>query len=389
MVRPRLKRVFPPTPLGDGRIAIGGIDAGLAAEIEDDEHGHVWRLLSLLDGTRDLDGLVAEMARSGRAAPSPADVSAAVAALADAGYVEDAAAAPPPGAFTAAELERYRRNADFLSFFSPPDLSAYELQARLRRSRVAVLGLGGLGASAAASLAAAGVGALRIVDFDTVELSNLNRQVLYTEADVGLPKTRAAAARLRRINPNVDVEAVDLRIAGVEDARAVVAGFDFLVCAADRPRVLIHRWLNSAAAAEGVPWAWGSNAGLTVQMGMLRPGHTGCFECDDRTYRERHPWYDGARRWEAEVLGERDVNPCIAPVSMMLGGMLALDVVFFLTQATPPSSYGTTTSVDLRSSVRRGRVVERHPHCATCATAAAAMAAAAATIAAAPEREAA
>jgi len=370
VIAPRLKSVFPPTPLGDGRIAIGGIDAGLAAEIEDDEYGNVWRLLSLLDGTRDLDDLVAGLASNGRAAPSRADIAAAVDALVGAGYVEDAAAAPPD-VFSADELERYRRNADFLSFFSPPDLSAYALQARLARSRVVVIGLGGLGASAAASLAAAGVGALRIVDFDTVELSNLNRQVLYTEADVGRPKTDAAAQRLRCVNPNVDVEPVDLRVTGVEDARGLLAGCDFLVCAADRPRVLIHSWLNAAAAAERVPWAWGSNSGLTAQMGMLHPGHTGCFECQEHANRERHPWYDEAQRWEQEVLGERDVNPCIAPVSMMLGGMLALDVVFFLTQATPPASCGATMSVDLRSGERERRAVESHPACATCAAVAA------------------
>ena len=111
MERPRLKRVFPPTPLNDRLIAIGGIDAGYAAEIEDDEHRHVWRLLSLLDGTRDLDAVCAEMLDSG--APVPRDeVVVAIASLVEAGYVEDAAASPPVGLLGVAEFERYRRNAD-------------------------------------------------------------------------------------------------------------------------------------------------------------------------------------------------------------------------------------------------------------------------------------
>lgn len=372
MVRPRLKRVFSPTPLGGGQIAIGGVDAGFAAQIADDEHGNVWRLLSLLDGTHDLEGLAAEMACASDPAPSGADIAAAVDALVDAGYVEDGAA-PIPDTFSAAELERYKRNADFLSFFSPPDLSAYALQARLSCSRVTVLGLGGLGASTAASLAAAGVGTLRIVDFDTVEPSNLNRQVLYTTDDVGASKARAAAARLAQINPHIAIEIAETRIAGVEDARSIAAGSDFLVCAADRPRVLIHRWLNTASALEDVPWAWGSNAGLTAQIGMLHPGRTACLECAERRDHARYPWYDAARRWETEVLGERDVNPCIAPVSMMLGGALAMEVVFFLTRATPPPSYGATTSFDLRSGERSHRPFERHPDCATCAEASTAM----------------
>lgn len=366
MLRPRLKSVFPPTPLAPGRIAIGGIDAGFAAELDDDESGHVWQLLNLLDGTRDRDEVVAEMRRRDPEL-SADDVDAAVAALRDEGYLEDAAAEPPPGLFSDVELTRYRRNADFLSFFSPPDLHSLALQGRLRRARVVVIGLGGLGAAVAANLAAAGVGALRVVDFDTVELSNLNRQVLYTEADLGESKARAAARRLHQVNPHVTTDIAEVRITSPADARSILRGYDFLVCAADRPRVLIHEWLNEAAAAERMPWAWGSNAGLTVQMGLVEAGHTGCFECEARVQREEIPWYDAARRWQVDVLGERDVNPCIAPVSTMLGGFLALDVLFHLTGAATPASYGATISVDLRTFESRRVALRRHPDCVVCA----------------------
>src|SRR4051794_5851662 len=85
--RPRLKGVFPPTRLDSRRIAIGGIDHGFAAEIEDDDAGHVWHLLSLLDGSRDPGGIARDM-RARDVSLRPEDVQAAVASLAAAGYVE-------------------------------------------------------------------------------------------------------------------------------------------------------------------------------------------------------------------------------------------------------------------------------------------------------------
>ena len=369
LLKPRIKRVFAPLPLGDRKIAIGGIDAGFAADIDADESGHVWHLLTLLDGTRNMDDLTRDMQRDGCSVPRE-DIEAAVATLSEAGYLEDATVCPPPGTFTRREIARYRRNADFLSFFSPSTRSAYDAQARLLQARVVVLGLGGLGASIAASLASAGVGTLRVVDFDTVELSNLNRQVLYTEADLGRPKSEAAARALHQTNPNVAIDPVERRIESVADAHEVVSGYDFVVCAADRPRYLIHEWVSFAAAAEGIPWAWGSNVGLTLQMGLIDPGRTGCFECERLRGGAEHSWYELVRHWQINVLGDRDVNPCIAPVSMMLAGKIALEVVFFLTQSTKPASYGVTVSYDLRTLQSRLDPVPVHPKCTACRSAA-------------------
>ena len=82
----------------------------------------------------------------------------------------------------------------------------YEGQLRLKNSRVVIVGLGGLGSPVAIQLAAMGVGTIRLVDRDVVELSNLHRQHLYGVDDVGLPKVEAAARHLRRLNPNIEVE---------------------------------------------------------------------------------------------------------------------------------------------------------------------------------------
>jgi hypothetical protein len=164
-------------PVSDRLIRIGGADHGLAAELHDDEHRHVWRLLQLLDGSRTRAEIIAAMVDHD-ATVRPEEVEDVLQALIDAGYVEDGAARAPVGLFADRELERYRRNLEFFSYFTAPPVTNYDLQARLKQARVTVLGLGGLGSYVALALAAAGVGDMLLVDDDTVELHNLNRQVL-------------------------------------------------------------------------------------------------------------------------------------------------------------------------------------------------------------------
>lgn len=365
MQRPRIKSVFPPIPLDGGIIRIGGADYGMAAEIADDEHGHVWRLLGLLDGSRTHGEVVREMVLADSAV-EPDEVEASIRALALGGYLEDAAAAPPPDLFSAAEIERYRRNLQFFSFFHLPPLTGFDLQARLKRARVGVLGLGGLGSHVALSLAAAGVGDLLLVDHDRVEPSNLNRQVLYTDGDVGSPKAEAAARRIADVNPFIRARGWNLRVSSLEDARAVMAGRDLLVCAADRPRIRIYEWLNAAALAEGVPWVRGANDGLTVNTFLHVPGETACFECEQLRSHEALPWYGRAMRYAMEEIGDRTVNPCTSPVAGLIGNLTALEVVKWLTGIARPAILGRKLTFDLQTLQTRLAGGERRPDCPAC-----------------------
>ena len=110
-----------------------------------------------------------------------------------------------PGELTKAEVERYSRQL-VLPEIGPSG------QARLKGSRVIVIGAGGLGIPASVYLAAAGVGMIGIVDGDVVEKSNLHRQVIYSEADVGRPKAEVARKRLEKVNPNVSIVPYELRL---------------------------------------------------------------------------------------------------------------------------------------------------------------------------------
>jgi len=105
-------------------------------------------------------------------------------------------------------------------------------QARFKAARVLVVGAGGLGSPAILYLAAAGVGTIGIADFDTVSLSNLQRQIAHGSADVGMAKTESAGRAVRRINPNVTVEAHPLRI-GADNAHGIVSRYDVVADGSD------------------------------------------------------------------------------------------------------------------------------------------------------------
>ncbi len=164
--------------------------------------------------------------------------------------------------------ERYRRQIAIPAFGEAG-------QARLRAASVLVVGAGGLGSPALFYLAAAGVGRLVIIDGDRVTLSNLNRQILYTEADLDHPKAVAARERLHALNPQVVIEAHPVRLDEGNGA-ALVAGCDLVVEASDN--LATKALVNRLCVAAGVPLVWGAVERFEGQMGVYRPGHA-CRAC--------------------------------------------------------------------------------------------------------------
>lgn len=157
--------------------------------------------------------------------------------------------------------------------------------ARLHRLSILVLGAGAIGSHAAWMLAALGVRRIVLVDFDRVEMSNLNRQVLYTVDDVGREKVVALAEHLSVVNPQVEVVQVPLRIAGVGDITDVIRRFGChaVVKAIDTPEEATS-WINRACVAASVPYVQGGFVGTTALIGPhFVPGVTPCWDCYDRS----------------------------------------------------------------------------------------------------------
>jgi len=157
-------------------------------------------------------------------------------------------------------------------------------QEKLRRSRVAVVGLGGLGTISTLYLALAGVGHLRLIDQDTVELKNLHRQILYGLDDLRYPKVEVAADRLRHVNLEVKVDPIPENVNEdnvddmVCDVNCVVDGLDNM-----RTRYMVNR----ACARNRIPYVFGAAIGMEGNLSVFSPPETPCLECvlpslDDR-----------------------------------------------------------------------------------------------------------
>ncbi len=176
---------------------------------------------------------------------------------------------PAGDGLTDLQLQRYARQVRM------PEIGV-DGQQRLLRSRVLVVGAGGLGSPAVLYLAAAGIGTLRIVDFDDVDISNLQRQVLHSTERLGQPKVASAEVGVRALNPDVRVEARrEALTAG--NAASLVAGCDAILDATDSFETRYA--LNDAAVAAGIPLVHASVFRFEGQLSTFVPGAGPCYRC--------------------------------------------------------------------------------------------------------------
>lgn len=334
MRRPRVKSSVCPAQFPDHKIQLGWIyDA--ASEIDDDEEATIWRLLELMDGTRSPAEVAAALLAE-RSSLDETGVDEAVGFLMESGYVEDAAAELPDN-LTPGEVERYSRNNEFFTCIDTvPRQLRYELQHLLKQSKVVVIGLGGVGSTAAMSLVAAGVGTLRCVDFDTVEPSNLTRQLLYAENDVGAGKVTSAVARLRAMNRHAEVEGLELEVSGEADARRCLDGMDFAVLCTDHPRDKVDFLINDMACDLATPWAVCSYNGPLVCTGVIIPNKTPCYRCFAHAYPS--PWAPDSGTGVKLMPRSSGVMGVIAPTAGIAGHLVALEVIYYLAGLRVPTA---------------------------------------------------
>jgi len=170
-----------------------------------------------------------------------------------------------------AQLLRYSRHI-LLTELGP------DAQAKFATARALVIGVGGLGAPAAQFLAAAGVGTLTLCDADHVDLTNLQRQILYATSDIGRPKVAAAATRLAAVNPEIAIEAVEQRVGG-DDLRALVAQASVVLDCSDN--FATRHAVNRACVAANVPLVSGAAIRFDGQIAVFDPRDPAspCYHC--------------------------------------------------------------------------------------------------------------
>lgn len=184
-------------------------------------------------------------------------------------YILPAVAGGSPQELSRRELDRFSRQVMLEEI-------GYGGQLALKNARACVVGAGGLGNPVASRLAAMGVGALRIVDRDVVELSNLHRQTIFDEDDVGAVKVEAAARKLRKMNPDCRIEALAVSV-NDHVAAEVAEGCDVVVDALDS--VNARYALNRACVGLGIPFVTGAAVGVSGQAFTVVPNESACYHC--------------------------------------------------------------------------------------------------------------
>jgi molybdopterin-synthase adenylyltransferase len=251
---------------------------------------------------------------------------------------------PPPEDWS---RERYSRQSRFWAIGDAG-------QERLRAAKVLVVGCGALGSAAVDLLARAGVGLLTVVDRDFVELSNLQRQLLFDEADAraGLPKAVAAARAVQRINSEVEVRPVvaDVTPANVE---ALVAGSDAVLDGTDN---LETRYLlNDACVKAGVPWVYGGAIGATGMSTTIVPGETACFRC---LFPDKNP---------AGALATCETSGVLGSSVVVVAAIQVAEIVKLLVGDREHLNRGLT-AIDLwANEFQRAERLQRQPGCPCCA----------------------
>ncbi len=167
------------------------------------------------------------------------------------------------------DLVRYERQILY------PDLGE-KGQEKLKRSHVVVTGLGGLGCAASLYLTCAGIGHVTLIDCDRVELSNLNRQVLHYDEDIGERKPFSAAEKLVKLNSSVEVTPVFRKIT-TRNARELIKGANLVIDGLDNLKTRLI--VNKACVAEGIAFIHGGVYGLFGEVTTILPGRTPCLAC--------------------------------------------------------------------------------------------------------------
>lgn len=227
-------------------------------------------------------------------------------------------------------MDKYTRQ---LSHFNGTnvELSSEDFQQNLLKSKVLVIGVGGVGSYISYSLASTGVGEIHLIDNDRIELSNTSRQILYDETDVGEYKVDVAKRKLQNVNSKLKCKTFNFIVKSMKDLDVVDTDYDLIICCADMPRGHITSIINDFSLKNNIPWIIQGPTSLTqIFVGPLFiPGET-------RSYDELFP----IGKFFGEPLLEELNSHFIAAIADPYNGMAAkissAEIFNFLSKSYPP-----------------------------------------------------
>lgn len=241
-----------------------------------------------------------------------------------------------------AEMLRYNRQIILRGF-------DFDSQEALKAARVLVVGLGGLGCAAAPYLASAGVGHLTLLDFDTVALSNLQRQVLHRDATIGQPKVESARAALAEINPHIELVTINALLDESQLAE-LIAKHDLVLDCTDN--VAIRNQLNQCCFAAKKPLVSGAAIRMEGQISVFTYQHgEPCYRCLSRLFGE-----NALTCVEAGVM---------SPLVGVIGSLQAMEAIKLLAKYGTPAS-GKIVMYDAMTCQFREMKLARNAQCEVC-----------------------
>lgn len=247
------------------------------------------------------------------------------------------------------EKDRFSRNIEFFGAYCDATEDKYNIQQKLSSLKVVILGLGGVGSSVLRNLLSLGVKKYKIIDFDVVEVSNLNRQMVYMNDDVGRLKSEAAKERALDFYPEAEIDALNIKINDISQLNDVISDQDILISAADSPRKEILNWVNASCVKYNIPYICGGIDSQWITYYSIIPGVSGCMQC----------WLDEAANdgllfqkllEEENFIPSINANVAIMPMISILSGLMANELIHITTQIGKPKALGSVRAYDFSTS---------------------------------------
>lgn len=309
---------------------------GQLIQIEDKE-GAIWSLIELLEGQRTCPEIIQETVNK-HPELSSSKVQEYIDHLQDLNLIEDASLTAE-GVLDNYTMERWSRNMEFFGSIAEYGDNKFAYQKKIKEAKICLLGCGGLGTHLLFDLAATGFSNITIVDFDKIELSNLNRQILYQEDDIGKSKVHRAKARILQFSKQANIKAIETRLDSTEKVASIITGHDLVICVADKPRNHMSYWLNEACVRANIPYITG---GLDIRRGAfysVLPEKSGCMMCWKQTFMQQDD--DTAvlvNKLDKQLDADYSVPApaMVALVSIVAGCMIA-EAIKLITGLQPPS----------------------------------------------------
>lgn len=258
------------------------------------------------------------------------------------------------------ELEFWSRSLDYFSLFETNDVSKYHYLERLRNSKVVLVGIGGMGSWVLYQLLCMGVGSIHIIDGDKVELSNLNRSIIYNANDVGKWKVDCAIIAAKKFSPSTQIKGTILQIQNSNDLVSVIEDADLLVSCADKPYWYIQQWVSEAGYQKNIPFI--SASGGRVGPFTI-PNVSSCRMCLWAGIVEKNQELSNSLKMHKELPTARK-GVLISNV-VFTASFLINEIFNHLTELSEPL---TINSYWMQGKDFSSRLtpLEKHPNCSTC-----------------------